>query len=138
MSLLDRVRADYDGTGLTIGPHPMALVRASLATRGVQRAIDLARGRAGRRVRVAGAVITRQRPGTAKGFVFLSLEDETGIANIIVNPDVFAEYKRVDRRRAVSARRGRAAESGRRGVGQSGSRRGAARHRPAAESHDFH
>jgi error-prone DNA polymerase len=95
MSFLDRVRADYDGTGLTIGPHPMALARASLATRGVQRALDLARGRAGRRVRVAGAVITRQRPGTAKGFVFLSLEDETGIANIIVNPDVFAIYKRV-------------------------------------------
>ena len=95
MSLLERVRADYDGTGLTIGPHPMALARASLATRGVQRASDLPRGRPGRRVRVAGAVITRQRPGTAKGFVFLSLEDETGIANIIVNPDVFAIYKRV-------------------------------------------
>jgi error-prone DNA polymerase len=94
MSLLERVRADYDGTGLTIGPHPMALARSSLATRGVQRASDLARGRPGRRVRVAGAVITRQRPGTAKGFVFLSLEDETGIANIIVNPDVFAVYKR--------------------------------------------
>ena len=95
MSLLDRVRADYDGTGLTIGPHPMTLARPSLATRGVQRASDLPRGRPGRRVRVAGAVITRQRPGTAKGFVFLSLEDETGIANIIVNPDVFAVYKRV-------------------------------------------
>ena len=119
MSLLDRVRADYDGTGLTIGPHPMALARASLATRGVQRACDLPRGRVGRRVRVAGAVITRQRPGTAKGFVFLSLEDETGISNIIVNPDVFAEYKRIDRRRTVSAGRRRAAESGRRRVGQS-------------------
>jgi error-prone DNA polymerase len=95
MSLLDRVRADYDGTGLTIGPHPMTLARPSLAARGVQRAIDLMRGRPGRRVRVAGAVITRQRPGTAKGFVFLSLEDETGIANIIVNPDTFAIYKRV-------------------------------------------
>ena len=94
MSLIDRIQADYDGTGLTIGPHPMALVRASLAARGVQRASDLPRGRAGRRVRVAGAVITRQRPGTAKGFVFLSIEDETGIANIIVNPDVFARDKR--------------------------------------------
>jgi len=94
MSLVDRVQADYDGTGLTIGPHPMALARASLATRGILRASDLPRGRAGRRVRVAGAVITRQRPGTAKGFVFLSLEDETGIANIIVNPDVFARDKR--------------------------------------------
>lgn len=95
MSLLDRVRADYDGTGLTIGPHPMALTRGWLATRGVQRAVDLVRGRPGRIVRVAGAVITRQRPGTAKGFVFLSLEDETGISNIIVNPDVFAGFKRV-------------------------------------------
>jgi error-prone DNA polymerase len=95
MSLTERVQADYDGTGLTIGPHPMALVRASLSTRGVARAIDLPRGRAGRRVRVAGAVITRQRPGTAKGFVFLSLEDETGIANIIVTPDIFGANKRV-------------------------------------------
>jgi error-prone DNA polymerase len=94
MTLVERVQADYDGTGLTIGPHPMALVRASLATRGVARASDLAHARAGRRVRVAGAVITRQRPGTAKGFVFLSLEDETGIANIIINPDVFAAQKR--------------------------------------------
>ncbi|MEO7189521.1 MAG: OB-fold nucleic acid binding domain-containing protein, partial [Vicinamibacterales bacterium] len=93
MTLVERVRADYDGTGLTIGPHPMALVRSSLATRGVARASDLARSRPGRRVRVAGAVITRQRPGTAKGFVFLSLEDETGIANIIVNPDIFAAHK---------------------------------------------
>jgi len=94
MSLPDRVRADYDGTGLTIGPHPMAFLRASLATRGVQRARDLLNTRAGRRVRVAGAVLVRQRPGTAKGFVFLSLEDETGIANIIVTPDVFGVYKR--------------------------------------------
>jgi error-prone DNA polymerase len=95
MSMIERVRADYDGTGLTIGPHPMALARASLATRGVMRAIDLPRARAGRRVRTAGAVITRQRPGTAKGFVFLSLEDETGIANVIVTPDTFAAFRRV-------------------------------------------
>jgi error-prone DNA polymerase len=94
MTLVERVQADYNGTGLTIGPHPMALARASLVTRGVARAIDLPLGRAGRRVRVAGAVITRQRPGTAKGFVFLTIEDETGLANIIVNPDVFAAYKR--------------------------------------------
>jgi error-prone DNA polymerase len=94
MSLLERVRADYDGTGLTIGPHPMTLARPSLAARGVLRASDLPRARPGRRVRAAGAVITRQRPGTAKGFVFLSLEDETGISNIIITPDVFSEFKR--------------------------------------------
>jgi len=94
MTLPERVGADYAATGLTIGPHPMALVRRGLAARGVLRASDLAVCRPGRRVRVAGAVITRQRPGTAKGFVFLSLEDETGIANAILTPDVFASYRR--------------------------------------------
>ncbi len=94
MSLTERVQADYQTTGLTIGPHPMALVRRTLSARGVVRATDLAQGRPGRRVRVAGAVITRQRPGTAKGFVFLSLEDETGIANAILTPDVFALHRR--------------------------------------------
>jgi error-prone DNA polymerase len=90
MSPLDRLVTDYEGTGLTIGPHPMAMRRQELALRGVLRAADLPGQRHGRRVRVAGAVITRQRPGTAKGFVFLTLEDETGIANIIIRPDVFA------------------------------------------------
>ena len=86
----ERVVADYAGTGLTIGPHPIAFRRQELALRGVLRASDLPRVRNGRRVRVAGTVITRQRPRTAKGFVFLTLEDETGVANIIVRPDVFA------------------------------------------------
>ncbi|PYR69562.1 MAG: error-prone DNA polymerase [Acidobacteria bacterium] len=85
----DRLRADYAGMGLTIGPHPMSLRRDHLALRGVLRAVDLAQARDGRRVRVAGMVITRQRPGTAKGFVFLTLEDETGISNVIVRPDLF-------------------------------------------------
>jgi error-prone DNA polymerase len=89
MSDEERLAADYAGTHLTIGPHPMAMRRAELAMRGVLRAIDLPRARDGRRIRVAGSVITRQRPGTAKGFVFLTLEDETGIANIIVRPDLF-------------------------------------------------
>ena len=93
MTPAERLLADYAGTSLTIGPHPLALRRAELALRGVLRAIDLPRGRHGRRVRVAGAVITRQRPGTAKGFVFLTLEDETGIANIIVRPDLFTEQR---------------------------------------------
>jgi error-prone DNA polymerase len=90
MTEAERLVADYAGTGLTIGRHPMALRRDGLATRGVMRAIDLRTARQGRRIRVAGMVITRQRPGTAKGFVFLTLEDETGIANIIVQPDLFA------------------------------------------------
>jgi error-prone DNA polymerase len=94
MTPSERLMADYAGTSLTIGPHPLALRRAELALRGVLRASDLPHGRHGRRVRVAGAVITRQRPGTAKGFVFLTLEDETGIANVIVTPDLFTEYRR--------------------------------------------
>jgi error-prone DNA polymerase len=89
MTPIERVEADYAGTGLTIGPHPMMLRRTELAMRGALRAVDLSRVRHGRRVRVAGAVITRQRPGTAKGFVFLTLEDETGLANIIIRPDLF-------------------------------------------------
>jgi error-prone DNA polymerase len=95
MSTIERLTADYAGTSLTIGPHPMALQRSALATRGVRRAIDLPRGLNGQRVRTAGMVITRQRPGTAKGFVFLTLEDETGVANIIVRPDLFAAERQI-------------------------------------------
>jgi error-prone DNA polymerase len=89
MTVEERLVADYAGTHLTIGPHPMAMRRSELAMRGVLRAIDLPHARNGRRIRVAGTVITRQRPGTAKGFVFLTLEDETGIANVIIRPDLF-------------------------------------------------
>jgi error-prone DNA polymerase len=89
MTASERLIADYTGTSVTIGPHPLALHRHDLSVRAVVRAIDLPRVTAGRRVRTAGMVITRQRPGTAKGFVFLTLEDETGIANIIVRPDVY-------------------------------------------------
>jgi error-prone DNA polymerase len=95
MNEAERLVADYAGMGLTVGRHPMALRREELATRGVMRACDLRSARHGRRVRVAGMVITRQRPGTAKGFVFLTLEDETGVANIIVRPDLFARDRLV-------------------------------------------
>jgi error-prone DNA polymerase len=93
MTAEERLSADYAGTGVTVGPHPMALRRATLAAAGVTRAIDLAHADNGARVRVAGSVIVRQRPGTAKGFVFLSLEDETGIANVIVTPGLFARSR---------------------------------------------
>lgn len=88
MTVHERLIADYCGTGLTLGPHPMALKRQDLASKGVWRASELSRLRNGRRVRVAGGVIVRQRPSTAGGFIFLSLEDETGIANIIVQPQI--------------------------------------------------
>jgi error-prone DNA polymerase len=95
MSLSERLQSDIIGTSLTIGPHPMALHRDAMASRGVRRAHDLARLPEGARVRVAGAVICRQRPGTAKGFVFLTLEDETGLVNITVRPDLFEAHGQV-------------------------------------------
>ena len=95
MSAGERLVADYAGTGITVGPHPMGFRRHELAMKGVLRAIDLPLVRHGRRVRTAGMVITRQRPGTAKGFVFLTLEDETGISNVIVRPDVYARDRAI-------------------------------------------
>jgi error-prone DNA polymerase len=89
MTTDERLTADYAGTGLTTGPHPMAYHRAALRKDGIFSAAELSTGRNGQNVRTAGCVIARQRPGTAKGFVFLSLEDETGIANIIITPDAF-------------------------------------------------
>ena len=93
MNTEERLYADYHGTGVTVGQHPMAYRRAEMNARGVTRAIDLAKVPNGRLVRIAGAVIVRQRPGTAKGFVFMSVEDETGIMNAIVAPATFDRYK---------------------------------------------
>ena len=93
MTAEERLVADFHGTGMTVGPHPMAYYRDELNAMGVLRAADLAGIPNGTYVQVAGAVIARQRPGTAKGFVFLSLEDETGISNAIITPDTFAENR---------------------------------------------
>ena len=90
----ERLIADFHGTGLTVGPHPMAYRRTDLKRAGVLSAYELTQVQNGRRVRTAGCVIARQRPGTAKGFVFLSLEDETGIGNAIITPDIM-ERERV-------------------------------------------
>jgi error-prone DNA polymerase len=93
MTDVERLAADYAGTSVTLGRHPMTLRRAALRRRGVLSARELAGVEDGARIQVAGSVIVRQRPGTAKGFVFLSLEDETGISNVIVTPPVFARYR---------------------------------------------
>ena len=85
----ERLVADFHGTGLTVGPHPMAYRRDWLNAMGIRRASDLRDIPNGKRLRIGGCVITRQRPGTAKGFVFVSLEDETGVANAIITPDLF-------------------------------------------------
>ena len=93
MTPTERLRADFTGLDLTTGPHPMALVRGQLPD--VWRAADLTLANDGDRLTVAGSVICRQRPGTAKGFVFISLEDETGIANVIVLPHLFESHRLV-------------------------------------------
>jgi error-prone DNA polymerase len=89
----ERLVADFHGTGLTVGPHPMAYRREELRRARVLSAKELAQAQHGRRVRTAGCVIARQRPGTAKGFVFLSLEDETGISNAIITPDLLEQNR---------------------------------------------
>jgi error-prone DNA polymerase len=91
MTLPERVQADYETMNLTTGPHPMKLLRESVPN--VWRAVDLAQTRDGQIVQIAGNVICRQRPGTAKGFVFISLEDETGVSNAIVHPDLFEKMR---------------------------------------------
>ncbi|HEY4258396.1 MAG TPA: error-prone DNA polymerase [Candidatus Udaeobacter sp.] len=93
MTLPERVRADYETMNLTTGPHPMKLLRESLPN--IWRAIDLVHARHGSTIQIAGNVICRQRPGTAKGFVFISLEDETGVSNAIVDPDLFERFRLV-------------------------------------------
>lgn len=95
MTLPERLNADFRGTGLTIGRHPVAHHRRELNKLGAMRAIDVGRMSDGSRVRVAGWVIVRQRPGTAKGFVFLTLEDETGVSNIIITPQLFDKNRQV-------------------------------------------
>ena len=89
----ERLVADFHGTGLTVGPHPMAYRREWLNAMGIRRASELRDIPSGKRLRIGGCVITRQRPGTAKGFVFLSLEDETGVANAIITPDLFHQNR---------------------------------------------
>ncbi len=93
MSVGERLAADCQGQGLTIGPHPLAYRRAELDKLRVTAAARLSRIPNGRSVRVAGNVIVRQRPGTAKGILFISLEDETGIANVVVMPDLFEQQR---------------------------------------------
>ncbi|HBB89720.1 MAG TPA: error-prone DNA polymerase [Blastocatellia bacterium] len=95
MTRPERMDADFRGTGLTIGRHPVAYRRAELNELGASRAIDLQQLRDGSAVKVGGWVIVRQRPGTAKGFVFLTMEDETGVANIIITPQLFDKYRSV-------------------------------------------
>jgi len=91
------VAYDYHHVGLSLKVHPMALRREELARRGVVEASRLVGIRSGRRVAVAGLVTVRQRPSTARGIVFMTLEDETGVANLLVRPEVYEKYRKVAR-----------------------------------------
>ena len=91
----ERLEADYRGTGLTVGKHPMHYLRGQMKGMDVLCSREIEAAADGQRVRVAGAVITRQRPGTAKGFCFITLEDETGVSNLILSPQVFQAHRLV-------------------------------------------
>ena len=95
MSDEERLVSDFRVSGVTVGKHPMSFCRNRLRKMGIRRAIDLPRLPHGTWVKTAGCVIARQRPGTAKGFVFLSLEDETGIANAIFTPNMLEQNRAV-------------------------------------------
>jgi error-prone DNA polymerase len=89
----ERLVADFRATGLTVGPHPMQYRREEMKRMGIYSASELSLIPNGRRIRIGGCVIARQRPGTAKGMMFMSLEDETGIANAIFAPDLLQKNR---------------------------------------------
>jgi error-prone DNA polymerase len=95
MDTEERLSADYSGTGLTVGHHPLYYRRQEMQAQKIKTAQELRHGQDGDYVRSAGCVIARQRPGTAKGFIFLSMEDETGIANVIITPDLYERERLV-------------------------------------------
>lgn len=94
MSLGEAVSADYTALRLSLKSHPLALLRDNLAMRGVTPAAGLAELANGATVRVAGLVLVRQRPGSASGVIFATLEDETGVVNVIIWPHVFERFRR--------------------------------------------
>jgi error-prone DNA polymerase len=93
MSTEERLVSDFHGTGLTTGPHPMAYQRENISRMGIHSAIEIKNLPDGKEAAVAGCVITRQRPGTAKGLIFMTLEDETGTARVIVKPDFYEKNR---------------------------------------------
>ena len=95
MTTDERLNADYAGTGLTVGKHPLHYRRQELRAMKVLSSAELRNLKDGEYVRAAGCVIARQRPGTAKGFIFISMEDETGIANVIITPDLYERERLV-------------------------------------------
>ncbi len=94
MHIGEQIVADYKGMDLSTGPHPVSLIRASLTQRGILSSADLRTQRNMSWVTTAGVVVIRQRPATAKGFMFITMEDETGFSNVVVKPDMLAAHRR--------------------------------------------
>jgi len=109
----ENIIADYATTRLSLRRHPLALLRQHLEPRRILPAGRLSETPHGTRISVAGLVIGRQRPGTAKGIIFVTLEDETGIANLIVRPHVFARFRRAVLGATLLAAHGRLERRGR-------------------------
>jgi error-prone DNA polymerase len=103
---------DYRHVGLTLRDHPVAFLRADLEARRIVSCADAMQARDGRKLEVAGLVLVRQRPGSAKGVMFITLEDETGIANLVVWPQVFEEHRRVVMGASMMAVQGRVQREG--------------------------
>ncbi len=92
-SMRDVVLTDYETIGMSLSAHPMSLIREDLDRIKVSVNKELKRAKVGRRMRVAGIVLVRQRPSTAQGIVFCTIEDETGTANLIIRPDIYSKYR---------------------------------------------
>jgi error-prone DNA polymerase len=101
MPLPQEVRIDYETTSLSLKQHPVALVRETLSQQRILAARDANALKHGTWVKVAGLVLIRQRPGTASGIVFITLEDETGVVNLIVRPNIYDKYRPAARHAAL-------------------------------------
>jgi error-prone DNA polymerase len=138
MDEVERIEADFSMLGLTTDRHPMALIRNSLERRGVLSSKDMFTVPEREIVTVAGAVICRQRPGTAKGVFFISLEDEFGISNIIVMPDVYERFRRPILEGSYMLIRGQVEKNGVQALVKGLYFERLSFIRMYAESHDFH
>jgi error-prone DNA polymerase len=107
MSLSQQVLADYQTLGMSLKAHPLSFHRKELDEIGVLNSEGLSKVRNGRMVRVAGLVLVRQRPSTAKGITFVTLEDETGVSNLIVRQDVWSRFHRIARTATAMIAHGR-------------------------------
>jgi error-prone DNA polymerase len=112
LSTREVVLGDYETTGLSLHAHPIALIRTDLERLGVQPNKVLGNARKGQRLRVCGLVLVRQRPTTAGGIVFCTLEDETGVANLIIRPGIYEKYRRAARGAAALIAEGRVERQG--------------------------